>query len=501
MAEAILVATLKVPPSSDGGDLFKLAAVAGWLEVRADLIGWLDPAWLRSKFPGRLLYSLRSREEGGNFDGTDEERRESLVRASREYDLVDIEAKRDLSPDLLKLIPSHKRVVSSHSVPAGAVEKEFERLSSIPAAFYKLVIESASTGDGLASLRLLRSLGRADVVAYANGQSGLWSRLIAPRLGAPLVFGVASGAENGEPGISRLVEDYGLPAMGPVEEVYGIVGNPVSHSLSPRLHNAAYRAMARPALFLPFQVESFNDFWQEMAVSSQLESIGISMRGLTVASPYKEVSLELAGVRSAMVHRAGAANIFVRSNGHWRADTTDPEGVVLAIRGRGIALRRKRAAVVGCGGAGRAVAAALEQEGAIVTLVNRGLERGRHAVRLLGLPFAPLAGFRAAGFQLLVNATPVGRDGSEMPFDLEALSDDAVVVDLTYGRNSTPLIEQAHSRGLTTIDGKEVLLIQVARQFRMMIGREMPDGLAHQVLGLEQVASVQAGSKSNGPAG
>ena len=456
--------------------------------MRADLVGWLDPAWLRSKFPGRLLYTLRSREEGGNFEGSNDERRVSLIRASRDYDLVDLEANRDLVPELLAQIPSHKRVVSGHSVPPGDVEKAFERLASVAASFCKLVVEPARPGDGLAPLRLLGSLKRADVVAYASGQAGLWSRLIAPRLGAPLIFGAASEAENCEPTVSRLVEDYGLPTMGPLEEIYGIVGNPVSHSLSPRLHNAAYRAMARPALFLPFQVESFADFWREVALSNRLESIGISMRGLTVASPCKEASLESAGVWSAMVHRAGAANIFVRNNGHWRADTTDPEGVVLAIRRRGIALNRKRAAVVGCGGAGRAVAAALEQEGAAVTLVNRGEERGEHAVRLLGLPFAPLAGFEAAGFQLLVNATPIGRDGSEMPFDLEALSDDAVVIDLAYGRNPTPLVEQARSRGLITIDGKEVLVIQVGRQFRMMIGRDMPDGLAHEVLGLQHGA-------------
>jgi 3-dehydroquinate dehydratase/shikimate dehydrogenase len=485
MAEAILVATLKVPPCADGGDLLRLASVAGWLEVRADLVSGLDPAWLRSKFPGRLLYTLRSREEGGNFEGPNDERRDLLIRAARDYDLVDIEANRDLVPELLAHIPSHKRVVSCHSVPPGGVEQAFERLSSVAAPFYKLVVDSGSPGDGLAPLRLLRSLKRQDVVAYASGQAGLWSRLIAPHLGAALVFGVASEAENCEPTISRLVEDYGLPKMAPLEEVYGIVGNPVSHSLSPRLHNAGYRAMARPALFLPFQVDSFADFWREVAVDNWLESIGISMRGLTVVSPYKEASLESAGIWSAMVHRAGAANIFVRNNGHWRADTTDPEGVVLAIRRRGIALDRKRAAVVGCGGAGRAVAAALEQEGAAVTLVNRGLERGGHAVRLLGLPFAPLAGFEASAFELLVNATPIGRDGSEMPFDLNALSDDAVVVDLAYGRNRTPLVEHARSRGLITIDGKEVLLIQVARQFRMMIGREMPEGLAHQVLGLE----------------
>jgi 3-dehydroquinate dehydratase/shikimate dehydrogenase len=294
-----------------------------------------------------------------------------------------------------------------------------------------------------------------------------------------------------------LVDDYGLPQLGPVEEIYGIVGNPVSHSLSPRLHNAAYRATDRPALFTPFQVDSFADFWSGVAMSSGLESLGLSVRGLTVASPYKEAALESAGARSLMVNRAGAANIFVRENGHWRADTTDPEGVVNAILRRGIGLKHKRAAVVGCGGAGRAVAAALHQHGAMVTLVNRGLERGHQAVELLGLPFTPLAGFNTGGFGIVVNATPVGRDGSGLPFDIGDLSDDAIVVDLAYGRDTTPLMEKARRRGLITIDGREVLLIQVAHQYRMMTGHEMPEGVAKKVLGLDE-GSISGNGRARG---
>ena len=485
MAEATLVATLKAEPFPEGGDLLKLTSAARWLEVRADLLGWIDPGWFRDKFPGRLLFTLRSRSEGGAFDGSDAERRELLRRASRGYDLVDLEAARDLQLELLAEIPAHQRVVSAHFVNSADIERIFNRLSSVDAHLYKLVTEPSTPGDCLAPLRLLRSLARKDVLAYANGQLGLWSRLIAPRLGAPVVFGVAGESNNCEPTIGRLVEDYGLPLLGSVEEMYGIVGNPVSHSLSPRLHNAAYRATSRPALFLPFQVESFTDFWSGVAMSEGLESLGLSVRGLTVVSPYKESALEAAGARSLMVSRAGSANIFVRDNGHWRADTTDPEGVVLAIRRRGIELKRKRAAVVGCGGAGRAVAAALHQQGAVVTLVNRGPERGRRAVDLLGMPFSPLAGFRTGGFSIVVNATPVGREGSEMPFDIDELADDAIVVDLAYGRDPTPLMEKAGKRGLITIDGREVLLIQVARQFRIMTGRDMPEGLATQVLGLD----------------
>src|SRR6185295_13442370 len=99
----------------------------------------------------------------------------------------------------------------------------------------------------------------------------------------------------------------------------------------------------------------------------------------------------------------------------------------------------KRAAVIGCGGAGRAIAAALVQSGAGVTLINRGAERGQHASELLGLPYLPLLDFNADGYDIVVNATPVGRDSDDVPFDLESLNDDVVVIDLVYGARPTPL--------------------------------------------------------------
>jgi 3-dehydroquinate dehydratase/shikimate dehydrogenase len=281
-----------------------------------------------------------------------------------------------------------------------------------------------------------------------------------------------------------LVEDYGLPSLSPVDEIYGIVGNPINHSLSPRIHNAAYRALKHPALFMPFQVVSFGDFWREVITSGKLESLGIPVRGLTVSSPYKEAALRQAGASSPMSRLIGAANLFVRNNGHWKADTTDPEGVILAIRNRGFSLNAKKAAVVGCGGAGRAVAAALAEAGADVTLVNRGLERGRMAARLLRLPFIPLSSFAASDFSVLINATPVGRDDNNMPFELDGASEDAVVIDLVYGSAPTPLISSALASGRDVIDGHEVLLIQVLHQFHKMTGLDMPRDVARDAIGL-----------------
>jgi 3-dehydroquinate dehydratase/shikimate dehydrogenase len=330
--------------------------------------------------------------------------------------------------------------------------------------------------DEFIPLSLLKALGRSDTIAYASGPLGFWSRLAALQLGAPAILGLVSqgDAPPTEPTVQKLIDDYGLPECNPVSEIFAIIGNPIFHSLSPRLHNAAYRAMGYPALFLPLRVESFEEFWQDVVCSHVLDSLGFPINGMTVASPHKEAALLTAKFISPMSRQAESANILVRHNGWWKADTTDPEVIYMASRERSVEVRDKRAAVIGCGGAGRAIAAALVQAGAGVTLINRGSERGLHACELLGLPYLPLPDFNAGGYDIVVNATPVGRDSDEVPFDLETLSDQAVVIDLVYGARPTPLVRSTLGREQIAIDGCDVLLTQVLHQFRLMTGKEMP---------------------------
>ena len=138
--------------------------------------------------------------------------------------------------------------------------------------------------------------------------------------------------------------------------------------------------------------------------------------------------------------------------------------------------------MIGCGGAGRAIAAALVASGAGVTLINRGAERGEHAATLLGLQYVPLREFNAEGYDIVVNATPVGRDTNDVPFELARLNDDAVVIDLVYGSRPTPLVDTVRARSQVAIDGRDVLVTQVRHQFRMMTGKEMSATLAHEAL-------------------
>jgi 3-dehydroquinate dehydratase/shikimate dehydrogenase len=415
--------------------------------------GLVDPEWVGRHFSGQVLYELN--------------------------------VEHDLNDDVLSRIPVEQRIVSWYGEASDLAELQsrFAAMSATPARFYKLVQTARTVSQEFLPLHLLKTLGRADVIAYARGTLGFWTRLAALQLGAPAIFGLASpGPDASEPSIAKLIQDYALPEVRPAKELFAIIGNPIFHSLSPRLHNSSYRAMNYPALFVPLQVDSFADFWREFVQSKQLDVFGFPINGMTVGSPHKEEAFLTAKNISSMVQQTQAANILVRNNGWWSADTTDPD-VVYAANQQNVPVREKRAAVIGCGGAGRAIAAALAKSGAGVTLINRGSERGEYASSLLGLPYKPLLDFDARGYDIVVNATPVGRDTDEAPFRLERLSSDAVVIDLVYGSRPTPLVDRTLARRQLAIDGCDVLVTQVRNQFRLMTGKEMSAALAFAVLG------------------
>jgi 3-dehydroquinate dehydratase / shikimate dehydrogenase len=474
MPTASLIATLLNPPSPDGAELTALDDAVEWLEVRADLLGDIDPDWLRSHFKGRLQYSLRTNDDSLN-------RLQRLKTAARFYDRVELEAT-DFAEELLNVVPAEKRLLSWYGSvnDLSDLRDKFARLASVPAGVYKIVTNATTIAEEFLPLSLLKSLNRDDTIAFSTGPLGFWDRLVALHLGAPAIFGLVSGGsvETMEPAIGKLIADYGLPEVNQAKELFAIIGNPIFHSLSPRLHNASYRAMNHAALFVPLRVESFAEFWREFVVSRRLDEFGIPINGMTVASPHKEEAVLTAKQVSERARQAESANILVRNNGWWIADTTDPDVIYTAV----VEVKQKQAAVIGCGGAGRAIAAALVESGAGVTLINRGAERGEHAAALLGLPYIPLRDFSAEGYDIVVNATPVGRDTDEVPFEVETMDDDAVVIDLVYGARPTPLVGTTRARRQVTIDGRDVLVTQVRHQFRLMTGKEMPIHRLHRLI-------------------
>lgn len=467
-----MVAVLGEPPRADGADLRALAGRADALEVRADLVGDLDPRWLRQHFSNTLIYTLRSAEDGGQFRGDPRERAARLHAAARAYDQIDLESARDLTPELLAAVPPSRRRLSRHVVEPcdlAALTAIVDRMTATPAALYVLSIAAGAAEDAATVVALLAAMKRSDVTAFATGSAGLWTRILAPHLGAPVVFGqVGTGGRAELPTLVQLQTDYGLPELAPVRCLYGIVGRSPGRSLSPRLHNRAYRRLGLPALYVPFFTEDLERFWRILIPA--LKMANLPLGGLTIISPFKERAMGLVDQPSAVAAYCGAANVAWRDGEAWAADTTDTS-IVAALAARGIAPPEQRVAVVGCGAAGRAIAAALAVAGAEVVLVNRSWGRGRFAERLLGLPFVPLDTFSPVGFTLIIHATPVT---DRLPFPVAGLSKDAVVLELVYADTITPLMREAAARGLTTVDGWHVLAAEVAMQFERMTRRSMP---------------------------
>jgi len=480
MTQPVLIATLTSISPATERHLSALPPSVKWLEVRADLVGDLDPDWLRSRFAGHLLYALRSNRHFGAGSDSIEQRHRRLKSAAGSYDRVEIEAGTDLVRSLVDQIPFSKRLPAWYGKGDTAADlmDGFAQLSSVPAEIYKLVTNPTTIAGELNCLCFLKQLNRSDVVVYSEGRPGFWSRIVGLQLGSPAIYGLVHHGpkSSDQPSITRLIEDYGLPPAGKATELFAIIGDPIFHSLSPRLHNSAYRKENYPALFVPIRIENFSDFWREVVLSRRLDSIGLPLNGLTVASPHKEAARAAATGATATSVLADSSNILIRNNGWWNADTTDPDIVYFATQERSVKIRDKRAAVIGCGGAGRAIAAALMKSGAAVTLINRGQERGDYAAKLLGLSYIPLAQFSAANYDIVVNATPVGRDEPlAAPFALESLHREAIIIDLVYGARPTPLVEHSRAREQVVLDGRDVLLTQVRRQFEMMTGNKMPD--------------------------
>ncbi|HEU5107682.1 MAG TPA: type I 3-dehydroquinate dehydratase [Micromonosporaceae bacterium] len=469
------MATLTTSVWTQRQELRALRGTASGLEIRADLTGDLDPDMLRRSTDTALVYCLRSSQYGGAFAGGQDDRERRLLAAARSYDLVELEFDRDLTPELLAAIPPQRRRICWYGPGRTDLTALFGRMAATPAQLYLLAPEAETVEQAMAPLHLLRGLGRSDVTAFATGELGGCSRLLAPWLGAPVVYGgLGHSGAHGLLTVRRLLRDYPFPALPRLDKLFGIVGRRVGESHSPRLHNAAYRELGLSALFLPLHANEFTDSWR--ATCAEFERLGLPFDGATVVAPYKEEALWLADSVSAEAASSGAANLLVRTGGGWRAYTTDPIGVVGSLRAAGVRAGGRKVAVVGCGGAGRGAISGLLRAGADPVVVNRSPARGQYAADLLGVDFVSLEEFAPEDYSLIVHATPVR---GEPPFSVDRARGNAVLVDLAYGPEPTSLVAAARRRRLRVVDGWQVLAVEVARQFRLMTGRTYPPAIAN----------------------
>jgi len=281
--------------------------------------------------------------------------------------------------------------------------------------------------------------------------------------------------------------------------VAGVIGDPVRHSLSPALHNAAFAELGLDWTYLAFEVP----VGRGADAVAAMRALGIE--GLSVTMPHKDTVAAAVDELSPAAALLGAANCVRRDGDRLIGENTDGAGFLRSLRTQaGVDPAGLRTVVLGAGGAARAVIVALAAEGALVTVVNRspdaaalaaalGGEAGGATAEALGgrSGSASVGGAEAArDADVVVNATPLGMtDSDPLPVDPALLSDSQIVVDLIYRPERTPLLEAAAEAGATTLNGVGMLLYQAAEQFTMWTGHDAPVDAMAAAVGLDLAGS------------
>jgi shikimate dehydrogenase len=257
-------------------------------------------------------------------------------------------------------------------------------------------------------------------------------------------------------------------------QVAGIIGWPVDRSLSPAIHNAAFAATGLDWVYVAFPVPP----GEAARAAAAVRSLGI--RGLNVTMPHKRDVIASLDELAPDAERAGAVNTIVSDGGRLIGQNTDGPGFLRFLeQDAGVDASGSRVLVLGAGGAARAVSLALCDAGASVVLAARRPDQAEEVVSVAkdasAIPFEqPAIEEALASADLVVNATPVGRDGESSPLDPAAIDARHVVVDLIYHPETTPLVRSARERGAAAFNGVGMLVHQAALSFEAWTGVDAP---------------------------
>ncbi len=353
---------------------------AKFIELRLDFLAKApDYKRLLAEKPCPMIATVRRPADGGRFSGTEDERltlmRQAIVSG---FDWVDLET--DVI-DQVRRFKDVKRIVSYHNLrdmPAD-LEKIHAKMCKQDADVVKLAVAAHESKDNLRMLNLLRGAPKP-TIAVCIGDLGLPSRILGPCLGTPFTYGAFNkerGVTPGMPSYDELKNVYDLERLDANTVIYGVVGDPVGHSLSPLIHNKTFRKQGINAVYIPFRVTR----GELPAFVKAFDKLPV--RGYSVTIPHKEAAAALATERDASASQIQAANTLLRTADGWAAHNTDGQAALDSIRaglppgpdGAPPSLHSRSVLVLGAGGVGKAIAQALRKEVGLMLIANRSPEK------------------------------------------------------------------------------------------------------------------------------
>ncbi len=462
---------------------------AALIELRIDFVARaVDLKRMLADKPCPFVATVRRPQDGGRWAASEDARQMLLKQCivSGGFEWVDLET--DIA-DQIRRFKDVKRIVSYHNLTEFPpdVEEIYARMTKQDADIIKLVVAAQTPADNLRVVELMKKATRP-TIAFCSGDLGFPTRLLCLKYGAPFTYAAFNkerGVAPGMPSFDDLLRVYHPERINGETKVYGVIGDPVAHSHSPLVHNAAFRERNVNAIYLPFrvprgQLPGFLDAFAAVPVD-----------GYSVTIPHKEAAAHATHTRDEAVELTHAANTLIRRSHGFHGANTDYPAVIEALRahltkpdGPPLDLHKRMVLVLGAGGVARAVVHALHRAGAVVHIANRTLDRAERLADEVSGEALDWTARHKEGCDLVVNCTPVGMHPNvdDSPLHASYLRPGMVVFDTVYTPETTLLIREARARGAQVITGVELFIRQAGAQFQLFTGQDPPLDLMGQVL-------------------
>jgi len=428
------------------------------------------------------IATCRRKENGGHFAGSLTSELDVLAKASGAGCLiVDLEvesAEHATRPQLARFRAGLRAagtalLLSYHDYSrTKGLDQAAKRINAFEPEYVKVVSTARTLADNLAVLSLIEDQTlHTHVVAIAMGEEGLVSRVLGPRAGAAFTFASSGDGAETAPGqvtVRALTDLYRFEQIDRATAIFGVAGNPVAHSLSPLMHNTAFRRENVNAVMLPLKAKTVNDL---LTLTRELP-----LSGVAVTMPLKQEVLPYLANMDPLTVRIGACNTLrTGADGNPYGFNTDVAGVIRPLERR-MRIKGARILVLGAGGAARAAVFGLVEQGAEVFIVNRTHQTAVALARKAKAKALKREQLTKQQFDVLINTTPCGMTGVAQAMPIEEKELNAkLVFDMVYNPIETPLLRLAHSRGLALVSGFEMFVQQGARQFEIWTGKPAPE--------------------------
>lgn len=458
------------------------------VELRLDYInGPVNVRRILTDRPGPVIVTCRRERDGGKHAGSEEER-QLLLRSA----IVEGAEYVDLEDDVASSIPRYgktKRVVSFHDFRKTPDDLAglHARLAGLDADIVKIATLANHPQDNIRMLSLVRSSAKP-MVGLCMGDIGACSRILAAKFGSPFTYATFHHERALAPGqmsYEQMTRIYHYDDINAETDVYGVIGDPVGHSYSPLVHNAAFKQLGLNKVYVPFRVPP-DDLAPFLANAPSLD-----IRGLSVTIPHKETIVRKVAKIDGAVRGLGAANTVVFNGPEATAYNTDYRAAMESLeeamggpRGEQSPVEGKTTLLLGAGGAARAIAYGLKRRGANVVIANRTGKRAEQLATTFQCRAIEWGQRHGIDADILINCTPVGMHPNvdDTPYDKHHLRPSMVVFDTVYNPESTVLVKEARSRSCKVVTGVDMFIRQAAIQFQLFTGREAPTGVMRETL-------------------